>query len=158
MARGGARVRSGPAKDPNALRRERASDQAGWTVLPADGRAGDPPAWPLRLPLKRELAVWAREWTRPQAVEWERLHLEVEVALYVRTLCQTEKQSSNASLLGKVMQLQNSLGLTKAGMSANGWRIDDAGASRSEPQQEGGQPARGRADKERLLELVVSNQ
>lgn len=154
MTRGGARVRSGPPKDPNALRRDRANDQAGWTSLPADGRVGDPPAWPLLRPRKRELAVWATEWTRPQAVEWERLHLEVEVAIYVRTLCTAEIQSSNASLIGKVMQLQNSLGLTRAGMSANGWRIDDAGTARPEPQQD--QPSASRADKARLLELVVN--
>ena len=153
MTRGGARVRSGPPADPEALRRDRATDQAGWTLLPVEGRAGDPPAWPLLRPRKRELAVWATEWARPQAVEWERLHLEVEVAVYVRTLCTAEVQASNASLIGKVMQLQNSLGLTRAGMSANRWRIDDAGAARPEPQQD--QPAR-RADKARLLELVVN--
>lgn len=154
MPRGGARVRSGPPKDPSAIRRDRATDQAGWVVLPAGGRQGDPPPWPLRAPLRRELAVWAVEWARPQAVEWEHLHLEVEVALYVRTLCQVEKQSSNASLIGKVMQLQNSLGLTKAGMSSNGWRIDDAGDATPEPQQD---PSPGdRPAKDRLLELVVN--
>jgi len=154
MTIGGARVRSGPPADPNALRRERASDQAGWTSLPAAGREGDPPAWPLVRPTRRELAVWAVEWQRPQAVEWERLGLENEVALYVRTLCQAERKSSVASLIGKVMQLQNSLGLTRAGMSANRWRIDDAGSARPGDRTE--QAAGGRPDKARLLELVVN--
>ncbi len=53
MPRGGARVNSGPPPDPNALRRDRPSDVAGWTTLPAEGRTdslGRPkpaPKWPL---------------------------------------------------------------------------------------------------------------
>ena len=154
MTRGGARVRSGPPADPNALRRERKTDQAGWTSLPVAGRGGDAPAWPLVRPTKRELAVWASEWRRPQAVEWEHLHLEIEVAVYVRTLCRAERLATNASLIGKLMQLQNSLGLTRAGMSANRWRIDDAGSAR--PDERAQEPAAGRPDKARLLELVVN--
>ena len=154
-ARDGARVRSGPPADPDALKRDRPADQAGWTSLPAVGRPGAPPAWPLLRPTKRELAVWAGEWHRPQAIEWERLHLEIEVAVYVRTLCRAEKLATNASLIGKLMQLQNSLGLTRAGMSANRWRIDDAGAPRAEAQPEE-QPGARRASKDRLLELVVN--
>lgn len=46
MASGGARARSGPAPDPNALRRDRKTD-AKWTVLSAEGRDGPPPEWPL---------------------------------------------------------------------------------------------------------------
>lgn len=47
MARGGSRVNSGPAPDPQALRRERPEDRAGWTILKAEGRKGKAPAWPL---------------------------------------------------------------------------------------------------------------
>lgn len=47
MPRGGARLNSGPPPDPNALRRDRRDDKAGWTMLPASGRQGDPPNWPL---------------------------------------------------------------------------------------------------------------
>jgi hypothetical protein len=43
--RGGARVRSGPPANPDALRRER--DGKEWTHLPAAGRKGEPPEWPL---------------------------------------------------------------------------------------------------------------
>lgn len=65
MPRGGARVNSGPPPDPNALRRDRPSDAAGWTILPAEGRrkangaAAGAPRWPL-LPdigLRAKLAV-----------------------------------------------------------------------------------------------------
>jgi hypothetical protein len=45
--KGGARVNSGPPPDPNALRRDRASDRNGWTVLPEEGYSGAIPEWPL---------------------------------------------------------------------------------------------------------------
>jgi hypothetical protein len=47
MPKGGARVQSGPPPDPNALRRDRPSDKAGWTILPASGYQGPLPRWPL---------------------------------------------------------------------------------------------------------------
>lgn len=47
MPRGGARANSGPPPDPNALRRDRKEDKAGWTILPAEGRTGPLPEWPL---------------------------------------------------------------------------------------------------------------
>ncbi len=59
--KGGARINSGPPPDENALRRDRPSDRAGWTMLPADGYAGPVPEWPLRddvvLTARRDLAL-----------------------------------------------------------------------------------------------------
>lgn len=49
MARGGARVNSGPPPDPHALRRDRPQDVATWRTLPSEGREGAPPRWPLPL-------------------------------------------------------------------------------------------------------------
>lgn len=77
--RGGARVQSGPAPDPDAIRRDRPSDQATWTALP-DRRDGSLPAWPLPDQTPREAVLWVREWQRPQAVMWERNGQQVEVA------------------------------------------------------------------------------
>src|SRR5690606_37383206 len=62
MPRGGARTVSGPPPDPNALRRDRPSDAAGWVILPAEGRPGDPPEWPLLWQTQREYDLWKREW------------------------------------------------------------------------------------------------
>jgi hypothetical protein len=71
MARGGARVNSGPPPDPNALRRDRKSDQAGWTTLPAEGRKGRTPKWPLppdvRLSAALDVAEREREVLEAQA-------------------------------------------------------------------------------------------
>lgn len=122
MPKGGARTRSGPAPDPNALRRDRKSDGE-WLLLPAAGRAGDPPPFPLPNPAGRELEVWAREWQRPQAVAWERLGLVDQVAMYVRRRVAAEVADSPVNLGTLVRQLEDSLGISVPGMHSLRWRI-----------------------------------
>src|SRR4051794_14263470 len=89
MPKGGARVRSGPPPDPDALRRDRDSD-GDWLVLPVAGRQGDTPAWPLPTATERELKLWADEWRRPQALVWDRNGQHLEVALFVRAVVEAE--------------------------------------------------------------------
>jgi hypothetical protein len=125
MTKGGARGRSGPAPDPGALRRDR--DRGNWLILPAAGRPGDPPVWPLVRATKRELGLWAREWTRPQAIQWERNGQELEVALYVRTLAEAEKRGTAAALRTLLRQQQEVLGLSLVGLNRNRWIIGPAG-------------------------------
>lgn len=122
MASGGARARSGPAPDPNALRRDRKSDGE-WVTLPAEGRQGEPPEWPLLAQSEREAELWAREWRRPQAVMWERNGQEIEVALYVRRLVEVETPEAPASIGTLVKQMQEALGLNMPGLARNRWRI-----------------------------------
>lgn len=119
--RGGARARSGPAPDPDALRRERDGDS--WTTLPVEGRRGDPPEWPLTEKSKREDALWRREWKRPQAIVWERNGQEVEVAMYVRTLVAAEKPDAAHNMRNLVRQQQETLGISLTGLARNQWRI-----------------------------------
>lgn len=123
MPSGGARNRSGPAKDPDALRRDRPSDKAGWITLPA-GRTDPAPDWPLPTPATyEELQVWEHEWTRPQATRWEALNLEVNVAIYVRRLVEVQQPGATAGLGTLVRQLQDDLGLSITGLRVNGWTI-----------------------------------
>lgn len=121
MGSGGARARSGPAPDPNALRRER--DQGEWTILPASGRSGEPPAWPLAGQSDREVELWTALWRKPQALMWQRYGQELEVALHVRNLALVEMPGAPVNLGTLVRQQQDSLGLTTPGMRANRWRI-----------------------------------
>ena len=121
MTKGGARARSGPAPDPNALRRER--DAGEWTILPAEGRQGDSPEWPLLEQSLREAELWDRLWKMPQALMWERFGQELEVALYVRRLTEAELMDSRVNLSTLVRQMGDSLGLTTPGMRANRWRV-----------------------------------
>lgn len=121
MPKGGARARSGPAPDPDALRRER--DSGEWVELPAAGRPGPSPQWPLPQQGDREAALWDELWRKPQALMWERLGQQLEVALYVRRFVEAEAFASAVNLSTLVRQMGDSLGLTTPGMRANRWRV-----------------------------------
>lgn len=126
MPSGGARAHSGPPPDPNALRRNRKQDQAGWSTLPADGRTGPVPEWPLTEVRPREWDLWRDLWTRPQAVMWERLGLHLEVALFARTLAEAEEPKPRADAAKLTRQYMDSLGLTAPGLLRLRWRIGPA--------------------------------
>jgi len=120
--KGGARSVSGPPPDPNAIRRD--SDKRGWTQLPAAGRTGEPPAWPLTRATARELRVWAEEWKRPQAIMWAANHQEREVALYVRALTVAEGAAARVQERTLVRQLMDDLGVSLVGMARHRWLIE----------------------------------
>lgn len=122
MTSGGARGRSGPPPDPNALRRDRKSDAAGWIELP---RSCDEPApeWPLGDSTGREAELWEQLWTAPQATMWHQLHLTYEVALYTRYAVEAERPDAKAAVRTLVRQHQDSLGLSTAGMARMRWRV-----------------------------------
>jgi len=125
MARGG-HAASGPAPDPNALRRNRPSDKAGWRTLPAEGRPGEPPEWPLTEPSEREGDLWSELWQSPQALMWEELGQALEVALAVRTLAEAEQADARIDIKKMVRPYLDSLGLTVQGMLRNRWKIAPA--------------------------------
>ncbi|MEU8151772.1 hypothetical protein [Nonomuraea sp. NPDC048901] len=122
----GGHAASGPAPDPNALRRSRPADAATWTALPSGGRAGDPPEWPLLEPDGREWELWADFWARPQALMWERMGQLYEVAMCVRMLARAEQPKSSIELQKVVRQYFDSLGLSTQGMLRNRWKLTDA--------------------------------
>ncbi|AZM57748.1 hypothetical protein DMA15_17565 [Streptomyces sp. WAC 01529] len=105
------------------MRRNRPSDKAGWTTLPAEGRQGEAPAFPLQLMTPREDELWAELWSRPQAVAWEEAAQEYEVALFVRTLALVEQPEAKTDLQRVVRGYLDSLGLSVQGMLRNRWRI-----------------------------------
>jgi hypothetical protein len=125
-----------------ALRRNRPSDKAGWVLLPADGRAGDPPEWPLTDPSDRESELWSELWARPQAVMWEELGQQLEVAMCVRTLAEAEQRDARVDVRKLARQYLDSLGLSVQGMLRNRWKIKPAAEDVPEPAAEdGGTPA-----------------
>lgn len=143
MASGGARGRSGPAPDPDALRRDRNNDAA-WITLPAS-RPGPPPEWPLAvLPSPAEIHHWAREWKRPQATQWEAQGQEVEVALYVRCLAEAEVPGAAANLRGETRQRAEHLGLSLPGLARNRWIIPNSAATATPTKSPAARPARSR--------------
>src|SRR3954471_3208387 len=110
MAKGGARARAGRPQDPSAFRRDRVEGE--WTLLPAAGRDGELPEWPLTDQSPREAVLWAAEWRRPQAIMWERNGQGLEVAMFVRGT--VEAESARASVASRTLfrQMLDSLGLS----------------------------------------------
>lgn len=122
MASGGARARSGPAPDPNALRRDRKDDK-GWVSLPAEGFAGDVPEWPFESSSAAELSLWATLWSKPQGFMWAQLQLEFEVAAYVRAFLESVEPEASAGLKTAVLRMSAELGLSTVGMGQLRWKI-----------------------------------
>lgn len=123
MASGGARATSGPPPDPNALRRNRKQDASGWSTLPAEGRTGPTPEWPLTEVRPREWDLWRTLWAKPQAVMWEKLGLDLEVGLFVRTLAEAEEPEPRSDAAKLAKQYMESLGLTGPGMLRLRWKV-----------------------------------
>src|SRR5690606_25779187 len=110
MASGGARARSGPAPDPNALRRDRKDDKA-WVTLPAEF-SGAVPEWPIGPVSEAERELWVRLWRKPQAFMWAQLQLEFEVAAYVRAFLESVEPDASAGLKTAVLRMSAELGLS----------------------------------------------
>jgi hypothetical protein len=135
MVQGGARARSGPPPDPNALRRDRKSD-AGWSVLPAVGMAA--PEWPLVDFSDRESELWSAFWLKPQSQLWVRNGQLFEVALHVRCFAEAELPGAATPLRTLVRQQADALLLTMPAMLAARVKIagDELREKRSTPAAE----------------------
>lgn len=94
-----------------------------WTTLDAAGYQGAVPEFPLPQPRARELQLWAELWRTPQAIEWARLDLVRNVALYTRIFVDNELPGAKAGDLNILRQMTDSLGLSIPGMRAARWRI-----------------------------------
>lgn len=149
MARGGARNRSGPAKDPESEK----SISAGYslTALPAEGYKGRTPAYPLEKRIftkyvtlkdgrqvlrqdtakikkvwEREQAIWKWLWTTPQACAWsmpsESWRL-MTIAMYARTFVICESSTATAADKNSLHRFADQIGLTTAGLAEMGWKV-----------------------------------
>lgn len=108
-----------PKFDP-ARRNARSGPQR----LPAEGRSGPPPAWPLPgRTTAGERDAWVQLWCTPQAVAWERLGWTRTVARYCRAMVRAEKVDASPPLLGQVTALEDRLGLTPKAMRLLLWEI-----------------------------------
>ncbi|PYC83442.1 hypothetical protein C7C46_08905 [Streptomyces tateyamensis] len=189
----------GPAPKPAAERRRR-NVAASSTRLPAAGRPGPPPAWPLlpdiasserrdaaqRLADELELQLlepdltgrartaaqkkhdaavtevniltaqlesaarveselWAQLWATPQAVAWERLRWDREVAQYVRWKVRAEQGDLDAAK--EARQLADRLGLNPLAMLRLRWEVADDEVAEQRQQRA---PAAARTPRQRL--------
>jgi hypothetical protein len=91
-------------------------------MLPAKGRPGDPPRWPLDKQHPVEVDVWRQLWATPQAVAWEKLSWTRTVARYCRAVVLAEV-SVSPPLLAQVTAMEDRLGLTPKAMRLLMWQI-----------------------------------
>jgi hypothetical protein len=91
-------------------------------VLPAGGRQGDPPPWPIDGPYEGEMTLWRELWATPQAHEWIRLGWTRTVARYCRALLSAESDM-RPQMLAQVAGLEDRLGLTPKAMRMLMWQI-----------------------------------
>lgn len=110
-----------PPKDP--AQRRRRNRPAEVTTLPAEGRQGRAPAWPLSKMVAGELAAWRDAWATPQAVAWEQLGWTRVVARYVRVLVAAELPGANAQVLSECRQMEDRLGLSPMAMRRLQWKV-----------------------------------
>jgi hypothetical protein len=94
--------------------------------LPAEGRKGATPKWPLDEPASREeKRAWAELWGTPQAVAWEKLGWTRTVARYCRVMIECEYPGAQPTRLAQATALEDRLGLTPKAMRLLLWSIVD---------------------------------
>lgn len=120
-----------PKLDPSRGPRGR-----GPTILPAEGRKGDPPPWPLADSMDDdECDAWVQLWSTPQAVAWETLGWTRTVARYCRVMVAAEDREATAAILAQATALEDRLGLTPKAMRLLLWSVasDEVGQKRQQP-------------------------
>lgn len=120
-----------PGPPPNPQRRRRNLPTAVTRWLPAAGRQGPPPPWPLSGPTEAEEAAWAEVWALPVAVAWETLWTRT-IARYVRCEVASEELRS-AALLAEVRLLEHALGLSPMSQLRLRWEIEPGEAATVSP-------------------------
>lgn len=108
---------------PPKMTPQRRNPRVGPVYLPASGRAGEPPEWPLGRQTVAEERAWAQLWATPQAVAWERLGWTRTVARYCRVMVASEKPKAPPALLAQATALEDRLGLTPKSMRLMLWEI-----------------------------------
>lgn len=123
----------------------RRNARVGPVVLPAEGRTGEIPAWPLLMVSPTEMDLWRELWRTPQAVMWERFGWTRVVARYTRYVIAAEALDKDA--MSEARQLEDRLGLSPKAMRLLLWTVatDEVAEKRAESAPaDPAQSARGR--------------
>src|SRR5687767_13879773 len=107
-----------PKLDPSRGHRGR-----GPVLLPAAGRVGPTPEWPLSGFTPDEQEAWRQPWATPQAVAWEKLGWVRTIARYCRVMVSAEASDSTGAILAQATALEDRLGLTPKSMRLLLWQI-----------------------------------
>lgn len=102
----------------------RRNSRVGPLLLPAGGRKGPTPMWPLPGPASPdELAYWSRLWQKPQAVVWAEQEIFDIVARYCRIAVAAVAADATAALMAQATSMEDRLGLTPRAMRMLLWQI-----------------------------------
>lgn len=146
----------GPAPKHPSTRARRNDPKKGFTSLPAGGRLGAIPPWPLRpnpfmtaqLETARdrvaslqveleatddEVALWDDLWRTPQATVWEDSHSSRKVAQYVRWKVLAEQADLKAA--AEARQLSDRLGLNPLALTRLHLEIERADEAETRGEQ-----------------------
>lgn len=111
----------------------RRNARTGPLKLPAEGRKGEVPVWPLPGRMSgAEREAWVQLWGTPQAVAWERMGWTRAVARYCRVMVEAEQRDAPAKAMQEARQFEDRLGLTPKAMRMLLWEIvaDEVGEAR----------------------------
>ena len=124
----------GPPPKPADQRRNRGKPLANTLKLPAEGRRGPAPKWPLGEMDDRERDTWLRLWKTPMAAAWDRLGWVDQVARYVKVLRMTERSEVCWPAFAEARQLEDRLGLNPLALLRLRWEIstDEIAEARSD--------------------------
>jgi len=87
---------------------------------------------------------------------WEANGQELEVALYVRTIRESELAGAKVALRTLLVRMQEHLGLSQPGLARNHWIIDAGGPEPAVEMPEAPRPPIATSDaRERLREVVT---
>src|SRR6266511_1860347 len=91
--------------------------RVGPVELPAEGRRGEAPSWPIPGRVTQAQAqAWAALWATPQAVAWEAMAWTRVVARYCRLLVVCERPGATAAMHAQATALEDRLGLSPKAM------------------------------------------
>lgn len=145
----------GPAPSKNARRRNARPD---WVTLPATGRPGSPPPFPIAPPIDKDPetgelrqaehpegldALWTELWSAPQAVAWEALSWTRVVARYALLVLASERPRASGKTLEEVRHLEDRLGLSPMAMKRLQWEVGETAAQETD----------GTGDRSNVVEL-----
>jgi len=105
---------------------QRRNVRVGPVMLPAEGRSGPAPAWPLPNPASpEEVTAWDQLWSTPQAVAWEKLGWTRTVARYCRIMVEAEMPGAKSDTRNSATSMEDRLGLTPKAMRLLLWAITE---------------------------------
>lgn len=118
--------------------------------LPAQGRKGTTPRWPLKGHTPKG---WVALWKKPQAIMWERNGDELLVARYLHLRNMVQQPESLKAImptvLGELRQMEDRLGLSPMALLRLRWEIVE-----DEPEEEVRGPRRTSVSRRGRLRVV----